>query len=82
MSVLKYICSLDHNPELAATLAIVIMALIIIGCSIWLICKHLHLKKKYSADEEYVKEYRKKLKEQEQNQNVESSKPTKIGEDF
>ena len=83
MNILRFLGEIDSNPSLAATIAIVVMVLIIIGCSAWLIVKKLILNKKYHADEQFVKEYKAKLKEREEaKQTGETEKSEMIKEDF
>lgn len=82
MNIIRFLCKLDSDPNLAATIAIIVMVLIIIGCSAWLIVKKVLLNKKYHADEQFVKEYKKKLKEKESQEQNETVKPGMIEEDF
>ena len=83
MSIIRFLGEIDSNPSLAATIAIVVMALIIVGCSAWLIVKKLILNKKYHADELFVKEYKEKLKARDEaKQAEENEKPEMIKEDF
>ena len=82
MNIIRFLCKLDSDPSLAATIAIIVMVLIIIGCSTWLIVKKVLLNKKYHADEQFVKEYKKKLKEKESQEQNETVKPGMIEEDF
>ena len=83
MNILRFLGEIDSNPSLAATIAICVMVAIIVGCSAWLIVKKLILKKKYMADEEFVKEYKAKLKEREEaKQTSETEKSEMIKEDF
>lgn len=77
-----FLLEIDSNPQLAGTIAICMMVAIILFCALWLIIKKLVLKKKYKADEEYVKAYREKLKEREEKAQEVQAKPETIGEDF
>lgn len=77
-----FLLEIDSNPKLAGTIAIIMMVAVIAGCSLWLIVKKVLLNKKYKADEEYVKEYKVKMKERKKHVAVKSSKPETIMEDF
>ena len=81
-NIFSQILEIDSNPQLAGTIAIVMMVAIIIFCTAWLILKKVLLKRRYKADEEYVKEYKEKLKLQEKARQEEQKKPETIGEDF
>ena len=82
MGILKFLCKIDSNSKLAGTIALVMMISIVVFCSMWLILKRLHLKKKYHADEQFVKEYKENLKKQEDAVEQDSAKPNMIKEDF
>ena len=83
MNVLRFLGHIDSDPSLAGTIAILIMVAVIVVCAAWLIVTKLILKKKYMADEEFVKEYKAKLKEREESKQAgESEKSEMIKEDF
>ena len=82
MNILKFLCEIDSNPKLAATIAIVAMSAIILGCAIWLIVKKLVLKKRYKADDELVEEYNRKLKERRKAEKEDKARPETIEENF
>jgi len=82
MDILRYICEIDSNPRLAGTIALVMMIAIIVFCASWLILKKVILNKIYHHDEQFVKEYKKNLKEREEMEGKEESKPNTIEEDF
>lgn len=73
---------INSDSGFAGKIAIIMMVAIILFCTAWLIIKRLHLKKKYRADEEFVKEYKAKLEEQESKQKEDNNKPETIGENF
>lgn len=80
--MVNLLCSLNADSKLAAMVALIIMGCVIIGCTLWLILKKLHLKKIYHEDEKYVAEYKKKMKEREEKGVLKPEKSDKIGEDL
>ena len=77
-----FLLEIDSDPKLAGMVAIAILAGVILICTLSLIIKKLLLNKKYKSDEEYVKNYRQKLKEREEKAQEVQAKPETIGEDF
>lgn len=82
MKAFRFLCQINENSKLAGLIAIGIMSAVVIGCALWLIIKKCVLNRKYRSDEQFVKEYRKKLKEKTKNEKEEVSRPDMIGEDF
>jgi len=78
----NFLGEIDSNSNLAATIAIVMLVAIVVGCALWLIIKKLILNKIYHADEKFVREYREKLKEREKQAEGQEIKKDSIGEDF
>lgn len=82
MGTFRFLCQINENSKLAGLIAIGIMSAVVVGCALWLIIKKLVLNRKYHADEQFVKEYRKNLEEKEKLEKDDAQKPDMIGEDF
>ena len=80
--LLHTILAVDSDPKLAGNIAIAIMIALVIVCSGWIILKKVFLARQYRADEQFVKEYREKVKKQEELEEQKEKKPETILEDF
>lgn len=73
---------IDTNHKMAGGIAIAILGSAVLFCVIALIFKKILLKRRYRADDEFVKQYKENLKKQEQIQEQKDVKPESIQEDF
>ena len=82
MQLINLLCEIDNNSGLAATIAIIMLASVIVVCATALIIKKLILNKVFHMDEKFVKEYRQKMLEREKKAEEVETKKDSIGEDF
>ena len=82
VQLVSLLCELNGNQQLAGTIAICILAGVVVFCAAFLIIKKLVLNKKYHMDEKFVKEYRQKMIEREQKVEEIEKKKDSIGEEF
>lgn len=68
---LSYLAEINSNKMMAGVVACSILGGVLLICALALIFKKILLNRKYKADEEFVKEYRKKMNEKEELENKE-----------
>ena len=81
LTIIKYLIDVDKDATKAGIVASSILAGALVICAMALIFKKILLNRKYREDEEYVKAYKKKMKEREESSNTDK-KPTELTEDF
>ena len=79
VNIITILMDIDANPKKAGLIAGLILGGVLLVCAMALIFKKILLNRKYKADEEFVKEYKQKLK----NKEFENKKVTgEVTEDF
>ena len=79
--VINLLLKINEDKELALIAAVGVLGGTLLVCALALIFKKLLLNKKYKADEEFIKEY-KKMKKQRENKQVAQDKKDDLLEDF